>query len=392
MFYAIIGLLALVLHCLINIEYLMPGNASKLSSAMQRYRAFFISVIVFYVADVTWGIFTEWKLISLAYFGAILFFMAMAWSVLRWTRFVVEYLGRNDRFSTMLTYGGWAIFIFEILALFINLVKPVVFGFNDSGEYITGPLRMVTLVAQSLLFLSTSLFTLRVSNKLEGVVKIKHASIGISGLIMAAFALFQAMEPIIPFYSMGCIIAGTIVHTFVVQGEKLYHVKELGSAKQIAYRDPLTGVKNKQAFQEMKADVDMRIDTLELKELGIIVFDVNGLKQINDNLGHEEGDKFIIKGCELICKMFQHSAVYRIGGDEFVAVLEGDDYTRRTQLMDEFDNMMIEHVRTGQVVVSAGLDVFRAGRDSNFNSIFERADQRMYERKKYLKSLKLESA
>jgi len=292
----------------------------------------------------------------------------------------------------MLTYGGWVIFSLEIVALFINLIKPVVFGYNDNGEYITGPVRMVTLIAQSLLFLFTSLFTLRVSDKLEGVVKIKHASIGISGLIMAAFAFFQAVDPVIPFYSMGLIIAVTIIHTFVVQGEKLYHVKELGSAKLIAYRDPLTGVKNKQAYQEMKADVDMRIDALDLKELGIIVFDVNGLKQINDNLGHEEGDKFIIKGCEIICKMFQHSAVYRIGGDEFVAILEGDDYMRRAQLMDDFGEMMLEHVRTGQVVVSAGLDVFRAGRDISFNSIFERADQRMYEHKKYLKSIDLESA
>ncbi len=73
-------------------------------------------------------------------------------------------------------------------------------------------------------------------------------------------------------------------------------------------------------------------------------------------------------------------------------MLEGDDYMRRAQLMDEFDEMMLEHIRTGQVVVSEGLDVFRAGRDISFNSIFERAGQRMYERKKYLKSLNLESA
>ena len=51
-----------------------------------------------------------------------------------------------------------------------------------------------------------------------------------------------------------------------------------------------------------------------------------------------------------------------------------------------------EHVREGGVVVSAGLDIFRAGRDGDFNSIFERADQRMYEKKKYLKSLKTEAA
>ncbi len=392
MFYAIIGVLALVLHCLINVELLMPDSASKLSYEMQRYRHYFLSVLVFYVADILWGSFTAIKMIPIAYVDTLLFFMSMVWSVVMWTNFVVAFLKRNDRFSEMIKVGAWAIFIFQILSLLINLLTPVVFTFDDNGDYSTGTARMISLIAQVILYLFTSVFSLMESSRTEGINKVNHGAIGISGLVMAAFILFQALAPFVPFYSMGCIIAATIIHTFVIQGERIYHSKELGSAKQIAYRDPLTGVKNKQAFQEMKADVDMRIDTLQLKELGIIVFDVNGLKQINDNLGHEEGDKFIISGCEYICKQFQHSAVYRIGGDEFVAVLEGDDYLQRLDLLKEFDEMMEDHARNGQVVVAAGLDVFRAGRDSDFNSIFERADQRRYEHRKYLKTLKSQAS
>ncbi|MBR4493277.1 MAG: GGDEF domain-containing protein [Clostridiales bacterium] len=359
---------------------------------MRRYKAFFCSVIVFYAADLLWGTFTELKIIPLAYITAMAFFMSMVWSVLKWTQFVIEYLKRNNRFTELLSYGAWAIFIFEILALMLNFILPVVFSYDD-GEYHTYFGRLLTLIAQVVLYLFTTFYSMVEAHRQEdGIAKMNHASIGISGLIMAAFILFQALMPNVPFYSMGCIIAGCIIHTFVVQGEKLYHTKELGSVKMVAYRDPLTGVKNKQAFQEMKADVDMRIDTLQLKDFGIIVFDVNGLKQVNDNLGHEEGDRYIISGCEVICKTFQHSAVYRIGGDEFVAILEGDDYLQRLDLLDQFDQMMEEHVREGGVVVSAGLDIFRAGRDGDFNSIFERADQRMYEKKKYLKSLKTDAA
>ena len=392
MYYTVIGLLALVLHCIINIEFLLPGNTSQLNSAMRRYKAFFCSVIVFYAADLLWGTFTELKIIPLAYITAMAFFMSMVWSVLKWTQFVIEYLKRNNRFTELLSYGAWAIFIFEILALMLNFILPVVFSYDD-GEYHTYFGRLLTLIAQVVLYLFTTFYSMVEAHRQEdGIAKMNHASIGISGLIMAAFILFQALMPNVPFYSMGCIIAGCIIHTFVVQGEKLYHTKELGSVKMVAYRDPLTGVKNKQAFQEMKADVDMRIDTLQLKDFGIIVFDVNGLKQVNDNLGHEEGDRYIISGCEVICKTFQHSAVYRIGGDEFVAILEGDDYLQRLNLLDQFDQMMEEHVREGGVVVSAGLDIFRAGRDGDFNSIFERADQRMYEKKKYLKSLRTDAA
>ena len=102
---------------------------------------------------------------------------------------------------------------------------------------------------------------------------------------------------------------------------------------------------------------------------------------------HEEGDKYIQAGSELICNQFQHSPVYRIGGDEFVVILEGEDYRARLELLSAFDHQMEENQKAGIVTVSSGLDTFRPGRDIDFNSIFERADQRMYERKKYLKSL-----
>ena len=388
MFYSIIGGLALVLHCLINVELLMPDSTGKLSYEMQTYKRYFSSVLVFYAADILWGVFAAWKIIPFSYLDTLLFFISMVWSVIMWTRVVVAFRGRDDRFSDMLRIGAWAILIFEMLALFVNLFTPVFFSFDSNGDYHTGAARFIILIAQVILYLFAALFSFIEFRKLEGINRVNHGAIGISGLIMAAFILFQAMAPLVPFYSMGCIIAATIIHTFVIQGERIYHSRELGSAKQIAYRDPMTGVKNKQAYQEMKADVDMRIDTLQLKELGIIVFDVNGLKQVNDTLGHEEGDKHIMRGCELICKQFQHSAVYRVGGDEFVAVLEGDDYHQRLSLLKEFDEMMEDHARNGGVVVAAGLDVFRAGRDSEFNSIFDRADQRMYEHKKYLKSLK----
>lgn len=54
----------------------------------------------------------------------------------------------------------------------------------------------------------------------------------------------------------------------------------------------------------------------------MIVFDINNLKIINDTLGHDFGDILIIDSCKLICKVFKRSPVYRIGGDEFVVILE----------------------------------------------------------------------
>lgn len=84
---------------------------------------------------------------------------------------------------------------------------------------------------------------------------------------------------------------------------------------------------------------------------------------------------------------FKHSPVFRIGGDEFVAFLEGNDYRNRKELMAEFETQIEENLHSGGVVVASGLAVFRPGYDNSYRRVFERADQRMYDRKGSLKAM-----
>ena len=392
MYYASIGLLSLVLHCIINLEYLRPLGSRKLSASMDRYRQFLFSLGVFYIADFTWGSIDPARGLFLPYLSTLVFFISMSVSVLLWTRFVISYLGRSGRFSIVVALSGWFIFIFTIISLLINFLVPIVFSYSADGEYSTGFVRFIMLFAQLALYLITSGYSLTVAIKTKGKTEIHHRTIGVSGLVMGCFIAMQALYPYMPYYSMGSLVATCIIHTFVVQAEKNEQRLAIGSAKQIAYKDPLTGVKSARAYSEAKEHIDQKISSLQLKELGVIVCDLNNLKQINDNLGHEAGDSYIKTGGELICAQFQHSPVYRIGGDEFVVLLEGEDYKQRQSLIEEFERKMEENNRKGLVVISTGLDIYRPGRDICFDSIFERADQRMYERKKSLKSMNVKSA
>lgn len=193
-----------------------------------------------------------------------------------------------------------------------------------------------------------------------------------------------------------------ISHTFVLEGEKNEYQKkleetlqreqqqeqELGSARYLAYTDPMTGVKSKHAYLEEVEKIDKEISEGTIKEFGVIVCDLNGLKMINDTFGHEEGDNYIKKGCSLICHKFCHSPVFRIGGDEFVVLLEGTDYTDRDELLWEFERQIDENQENGLVVVSTGISVFEQDSDTNFSAVFERADKKMYARKRYLKTIK----
>jgi len=117
----------------------------------------------------------------------------------------------------------------------------------------------------------------------------------------------------------------------------------------------------------------------------VAVFDLNGLKKINDTMGHAAGDSYIRAGSAAICATFHHSPVYRIGGDEFAAILSTSDYDRRAELMADFRAKNAERARSGGVVVAAGLSDYYPGVDTRFQDVFDRADAEMYENKKALK-------
>ena len=155
----------------------------------------------------------------------------------------------------------------------------------------------------------------------------------------------------------------------------------------MAYTDSLTGVKNTHAYVEKEKLVDERIAEREIDEFGVVVFDLNDLKKVNDTKGHEAGDDYIRKACHCICVTFKHSPVYRVGGDEFVAFLEGEDYQNRKKLLAAFETQIEENLHRGEFVIASGLAVFRPGYDNSYRRVFERADQRMYDRKGSLKAM-----
>lgn len=198
------------------------------------------------------------------------------------------------------------------------------------------------------------------------------------------------------------IVLALLIHTSSIEGEKkkisvkleetlqreLEQEQELGSAIHLAYTDPLTGVKSKRAYLEAIEQINNGLADETVTEFGVIVFDLNGLKNINDTLGHDAGDRYIKEGCQLICDTFGHSPVYRIGGDEFAVILEGKDYRDREELIRAFNAVIEENLAEDAVVVSTGIDVYDIEIDTDFSTVFERADKKMYERKRYLKSIK----
>lgn len=121
----------------------------------------------------------------------------------------------------------------------------------------------------------------------------------------------------------------------------------------------------------------------------LVVCDLNNLKKINDSQGHNAGDEYIRASSHLLCHIFVHSPVFRVGGDEFVVFLRGNDYSVRNELMDQLRKQVLENTKNGSgVILASGMSEYNAETDRSVSEIFERADKEMYEDKKKLKSLK----
>lgn len=399
MYYSSFGILALLILLITNYDILKKSNKNTLSSPAILYRQFLFSVMAYYITDILWGFLASFKIKTFAYIDTQIYFAVMVLSVFLWSRYVIAYLEEKNLFTRILYYTSLTIFILVLVVLVINLFIPIVFYFDEEGNYHTSPARYINLTVQLLLFFIMTVYTIYISTKRDRPVKSRYRTIGLFGLAMTIFIALQAMYPFLPFYALGFMLGTCLLHTFVLEDEKEEKRKLLESlikkeqmqeqeivfARYMAYIDPLTGVKNKASYIDEVGLIEQKIADEQIENFGVVVFDLNGLKLINDTKGHEAGDEYIKVACNMICQHFKHSPVFRIGGDEFVAILKGEDYTNHKGLIQQFTDHILSEKEKDGIIIASGYSDFHAGKDDSFMRVFERADKNMYKSKKQLK-------
>ena len=162
----------------------------------------------------------------------------------------------------------------------------------------------------------------------------------------------------------------------------------------LAYGDALTSVRNLGAFnlflKGLKKDAE---EGQEFPPFAVCFFDCNDLKQINDQYGHDKGDLYLKSACATICRVFSHSPVFRIGGDEFAAILRRGEYERRDELIAQFDQCCFDLCAVGKnawerIRVARGMAVYDPKKDKSVEDVVHRADKLMYENKREQKARK----
>lgn len=153
----------------------------------------------------------------------------------------------------------------------------------------------------------------------------------------------------------------------LVMSQKIKHISEF---------DALTGLQNRRASEDMLKNAEEKIKT-------VIVFDVNNLKWVNDTLGHNAGDELLIGTTQCLLNSFEKNTIFRIGGDEFVGLLDEDS----RQVDERIKKFKAEVNRwQGKIVQELAVAVGSASRsehpDLNIPKLTKIADEAMYQDKR----------
>lgn len=167
--------------------------------------------------------------------------------------------------------------------------------------------------------------------------------------------------------------------------KKVTYVMEITDQKKheekleyLSFYDGLTGLYNRRYFKnELK-----RLQSSRQTQIAIIIGDLDGLKSINDNYGHQKGDKFIIAAADILQSTARTEDVAaRIGGDEFAIILEKTNkkeaqkicqrIRKKIEQFNQQDNFL------APLSISLGFAVMETS-SQDLNEVFKLADQKMY--------------
>lgn len=500
MYYSVIGMIAIVLHLIMNHEFIkIDKNRDEVNKAFKKY---VLATLLYFVTDVLWGIFDSLKIPALLYVDTFIYYISMALTIAYLCNYVTQYLHLHTGFGKFIRIFGQVFAVLEIVLLVVNHFVHIFFWIYPDGTYQAYVYRYIALYMQVFLCLLLSIQTGVVMLKAADEMKKRYFTIFFFCSAMGAAIVLQIMYPLLPIYAIGLLIGSGIIHTFVNEGEIEEQFKVLQSMANIHYSmhvidlvkdtvqeltagddvkaianrtngalemmhtvinvvtveehlesvlqftdlstlaermrdkktiakqfigkhtgwvqamfiaietdhygkptkvifttrvieeekkneeilvkktvlDELTGLYNRRAYEE---------DILEYGNASLgddfvyASIDVNGLKVVNDNIGHAAGDELIKGAADCMQKTFgSYGKVYRTGGDEFVSIFFASE-EQLESIKKDLDN--ITEKWAGKLVSSLALSVGYVTRneckDETILDIAKIADKRMYKAK-----------
>ncbi len=135
----------------------------------------------------------------------------------------------------------------------------------------------------------------------------------------------------------------------------------------MSYKDSLTKLGNRFAMEKYIEQIDTE------KSIGVVYCDITGLKHVNDTMGHAAGDQLILRACDSLKQAFGDYGIFRIGGDELLALCAEIDYAA---LMERI-KLMKETMEQNNVNMAVG-EIWQEKAQTRLDTLLQESEKRMY--------------
>ena len=217
--YSVIAFLAMVIHLITNFKVLI-GRGDVTARGLREYRGYLAGIFAFYLADAAWGVLSGLGWTRVLYADTVLFFVAIAVSVLMWCHFAAAYLDIGRWAARMISWFGYAILALFIVLLLTNCFNGCLFSFDAAGNYMPNPLRNRIFFLLAALNVVMAFFALVKSLASRDSMRRRSLMVFLFCLTMAVAIVFQIEWPLWPYYALGCLISNCFLHVFVIEDER----------------------------------------------------------------------------------------------------------------------------------------------------------------------------
>ena len=217
--YSVIAFLAMVIHLIINFD-MLPGRKLSDARGAKEYRGFLAGVFAYYITDASWGILAGLGWTRVLYVDTMVYYLAIAVSVLTLCRFVIAYLGVSGWRSQILFWFGYALLALYVVLLAANLSNDCLFYFDEEGSYHAGPLRHLIFYPLAAFVVVTAFFSFVRFLRSRDSIRRRSMVVFLFCLTMAVAVVLQILWPLWPFYALGCLVGNCFFHVFVIEDER----------------------------------------------------------------------------------------------------------------------------------------------------------------------------
>lgn len=267
MYYSVIGMISIVLHLIMNHEYIRKDI--KRDNVNKAFRKFVLASLAYFFTDAFWGIFDSLKIPELLYIDTFIYYVSMALTIAYLCNYVTQYLQLNKGFGKFIRIFGLTFAVLEIVLLVINHFVHIFFWIYPDGSYQAFIYRYIALYMQVFLCLLLAIQTGIVMARAKDEMKKRYFTIFFFCIAMVFAIILQILYPLLPIYAIGLLIGSGIIHTFVNEGEIEEQYKVLQSMADIHYSMHVIDlakdtVQELTAKQEVKAIVNRTNGALEM--------------------------------------------------------------------------------------------------------------------------------